>query len=99
MYPKIVMATRLCSPLSGAWGTFWGTGGSLPGPRGSGPVRAERARTLVGGPGKGRFTGGKARTWGGCGLGFAGLASFGGTSACVQIDAGDDERVLCDLGS
>jgi phosphoribosyl 1,2-cyclic phosphodiesterase len=81
------------------WVTFWGTRGSIPVSLDSATVRDKLARALVLASGKGLDTQEKARAWVDTELDFAASHTFGGNSACVQLDAGDAEYVLCDLGS
>jgi phosphoribosyl 1,2-cyclic phosphodiesterase len=81
------------------WVTFWGTRGSIPVSLDCASVRDKLANAIVAASGKGLDTQEKARTWVDTELDFAVSHTFGGNSACVQLDAGDDEYVLCDLGS
>jgi phosphoribosyl 1,2-cyclic phosphodiesterase len=79
--------------------TFWGTRGSIPVSLDSATIRDKLARAIVAASGKGLDTQEKARAWVDTELDFAVSHTFGGNSACVQLDAGDAEHVLCDLGS
>src|SRR6266480_1977713 len=81
------------------WVTFWGTRGSIPVSLDSASVRDKLAQAIVAASGKRLDTQEKARAWVDSELDFAVSHTFGGNSACVQLDAGDDEHVLCDLGS
>jgi phosphoribosyl 1,2-cyclic phosphodiesterase len=81
------------------WVTFWGTRGSIPVSLDSATVRDKLARAIVLASGKGLDTQEKARAWVDGELDFAVSHTFGGNSACVQLDAGDADYVLCDLGS
>jgi len=81
------------------WVTFWGTRGSIPVSLDSASIRDKLARAIVAASGKGLDTQEKARAWIDTELDFAVSHTFGGNSACVQLDAGDAEYVLCDLGS
>ena len=81
------------------WVTFWGTRGSIPVSLDSATIRDKLARALVSASGKGLDTQEKARAWVDSELDFAVSHTFGGNSSCVQLDAGDAEYVLCDLGS
>jgi phosphoribosyl 1,2-cyclic phosphodiesterase len=78
---------------------FWGTRGSLPAPLNATDVRNKLRNALV-----------RAReidltsepiidTFIDNVLGFSIAGTFGGNTACVEIDAGGDEYVLCDLGT
>src|SRR5258707_13559686 len=81
------------------WVTFWGTRGSIPVSLDSASIRDKLAHALVAASGKRLDTQEKARAWVDSELDFAVSHTFGGNSACVQRDAGDNEHVLCDLGS
>jgi phosphoribosyl 1,2-cyclic phosphodiesterase len=81
------------------WVTFWGTRGSIPVSLDCASVRDKLASAIVSASGKGLDTQEKARAWVDTELDFAVSHTFGGNSACVQLDAGDEEYVLCDLGS
>jgi phosphoribosyl 1,2-cyclic phosphodiesterase len=81
------------------WVTFWGTRGSIPVSLDCASVRDKLASAIVAASGKGLDTQEKARTWVDTELDFAISHTFGGNSACVQLDAGDGAYVLCDLGS
>ena len=78
---------------------FWGTRGSLPAPLNAYDVRnklrdaLKRARDLdlASEPMIDAFVDNV--------LGFAISGTFGGNTSCVEIDAGGDEFVLCDLGT
>ncbi len=78
---------------------FWGTRGSLPAPLGTAGLRRKLLRAL-------RQAGGRAFDGDAAlerfvaeELDFATSHTFGGNTACVQIDVGGPEHVLCDLGS
>src|SRR5436309_14147743 len=81
------------------WVTFWGTRGSIPVSLDSASIRDKLAHAIVAASGKRLDTQEKARAWDDSELDFAVSHTFGGNSACMQLDAGDDEHVLCDLGS
>src|SRR5689334_8228707 len=81
------------------WVTFWGTRGSIPVSLDCASIRDKLAGAIVASAGKGLDTQEKARSWVDTELDFAVSHTFGGNSACVQLDAGDAEYVLCDLGS
>lgn len=78
---------------------FWGTRGSLPAPLNATDVRnklrdaLKRARELdlSSEPMIDAFVDNV--------LGFAIAGTFGGNTSCVEVDAGADEYVLCDLGT
>src|SRR5215831_743258 len=81
------------------WVTFWGTRGSIPVSLDCASLRDKLASAIVSASDKGLDTQEKARNWVDTELDFAVSHTFGGNSACVQLDAGDGEYVLCDLGS
>ena len=81
------------------WVTFWGTRGSIPVSLDCASIRDKLASAIVAASGKDLDTQEKARRWVDTELDFAVSHTFGGNSACVQLDAGDGEYVLCDLGS
>ena len=79
--------------------TFWGTRGSLPTPLSARAVRQKIVSALVKGAQLGLDTPEKAAAFCAERLSFAESATFGGNSSCVQIDTGEPEYLLCDLGS
>jgi phosphoribosyl 1,2-cyclic phosphodiesterase len=81
------------------WVTFWGTRGSIPVSLDCASLRDKLASAIVAASGKGLDSQEKARPWVDTELDFAVSHTFGGNSACVQLDAGGAEYVLCDLGS
>src|SRR5436309_14264931 len=81
------------------WVTFWGTRGAIPVSLDSASIRDKLAHAIVAASSKRLDTQEQARAWVDSELDFAVSHTFGGNSACVQLDAGDDEHVLCDLGS
>ena len=78
---------------------FWGTRGSLPSPLGARAVETKIVSALVKGAGAGLDSEAKARAFVAEHLSFAERATYGGNSACVQIDLGGPEYLICDLGS
>jgi phosphoribosyl 1,2-cyclic phosphodiesterase len=78
---------------------FWGTRGSIPVAFDSASLGDRLARALVAASGKELGTLEKARAWVERELDFALGHTFGGDTPCVQLDAGDSEFVLCDLGT
>ncbi|HUS24686.1 MAG TPA: MBL fold metallo-hydrolase [Candidatus Binatia bacterium] len=78
---------------------FWGTRGSLPVSLTAPELRERLVHALVAAAGRGVQTPEQARAFVD-GLDFAQGGTFGGHSACVQLDGGDaDEYLLCDCGS
>jgi phosphoribosyl 1,2-cyclic phosphodiesterase len=78
---------------------FWGTRGSLPTPLSAEAVRRKLVAALVKASGRNLDTREKAEAFCEKELGFAESATYGGNSACVQIETGGPEYLLCDLGS
>ncbi|MGC2520859.1 MAG: MBL fold metallo-hydrolase [Burkholderiales bacterium] len=78
---------------------FWGTRGSIPVALDSSSIKEKIARAVVAAAGRDVHTPDKARAWVENELDFAVSHTFGGNSACVQLDAGGPEYLLCDLGS
>jgi phosphoribosyl 1,2-cyclic phosphodiesterase len=78
---------------------FWGTRGSLPAPLSAKAVEAKITNALVKAAGAGLNTADKARAFCARELGFAERATYGGNTACVQIDTGGPDYLLCDLGT
>ena len=78
---------------------FWGTRGSLPAPLNSAGLRRKLQRALRGVAGRRLDTDEAVDRYIGEELDFATSHTFGGNTACVQIDVGGPEYVLCDLGS
>jgi phosphoribosyl 1,2-cyclic phosphodiesterase len=78
---------------------FWGTRGSLPAPLGTDGLRQKLVRALLGAAGRGLDSAETAQRWVAEELDFATSHTFGGNTACVQIDVGRAEYVVCDLGS
>ena len=77
---------------------FWGTRGSLPVALTADVVADKVARALVAAGGR-RFDDiDGARAFADT-LGFAGRATYGGASSCVEIEGGDDSFKVCDMGS
>jgi len=85
--------------MAGVRVRFWGTRGSIPVALDSAAVREKLARAVVAAAGRDLRTLEQARAWVEKELDFAVSHTFGGNSACVQIDAGGPEYLLCDLGT
>ena len=79
--------------------TFWGTRGSIPVALDSGSIKDKLARALVAASGQHLDTLQKAKAWLESEPDFPLSHTFGGNSACVQLDSGAADYVLCDLGS
>ena len=78
---------------------FWGTRGSIPVALDSASIRDKLAKAVFAAAGRGLDTLDKARAWVNDELDFAVSHTFGGNTACIQLDGGGREYVLCDLGS
>jgi phosphoribosyl 1,2-cyclic phosphodiesterase len=78
---------------------FWGTRGSIPVALTSVAVQDKLVAALMGAAGRAFETPAQARAFVLKELDWDVSHTFGGNSSCVQIDAGGDEYVLCDLGS
>jgi phosphoribosyl 1,2-cyclic phosphodiesterase len=85
--------------MAGLWVRFWGTRGSIPVALDSATIRNKLTRAIVAASGKGLDTQEKANAWLERELDFPLSHTFGGNTACVQLDAGQTEYVICDLGS
>ena len=78
---------------------FWGTRGSLPAPLGTAGLRRKLLRALRRAAGRSFDTDEALERFVAEELDFATSHTFGGNTACVQIDVGGPEYLLCDLGS
>jgi phosphoribosyl 1,2-cyclic phosphodiesterase len=77
---------------------FWGTRGSLPVAMKAEAVRAKLARALVAANGHSIASLDQAETFIDRELDFASSATYGGATACVEIESGDS-FFICDMGS
>ena len=78
---------------------FWGTRGSIPVASTSTAIRRKVVAALTQAMGRGLDTPERVHAFVERELDPAVLHTYGGESSCVQLDAGGDEYVLCDLGS
>ena len=78
---------------------FWGTRGSIPVALTSADVRDKLAQALVAAQGRRFASVGEAYAFAQQSLPFALTHTFGGHSACVELETGDDEYLVCDMGS
>ncbi len=78
---------------------FWGTRGSIPVSLGAAAVVDKIVAALVQATGQRLDTAEKARAFVERELPFELAQTWGGNSSCVELDAGGQEYVLCDLGS
>ena len=77
---------------------FWGTRGSLPVATRAHAVRAKIAQALVAANGRPIGSIEEAEAFIDRELDFAGSATYGGATACVEIESGDS-FIICDMGS
>jgi phosphoribosyl 1,2-cyclic phosphodiesterase len=78
---------------------FWGTRGSIPTATNSAAIKRKLIAALTQAIGRGLDTPEKIEAFVERELPFEVRHTYGGNSSCVQLDAGGDEYVLCDLGS
>jgi phosphoribosyl 1,2-cyclic phosphodiesterase len=78
---------------------IWGSRGSLPVSLGTAALQEKLVKVLVAAAGKNIDTETKARAFIAGFPDFAVSHTFGGNSSCVQIDNGNGEYVVCDMGS
>src|SRR5499426_1041922 len=78
---------------------FWGTRGSIPVAMSGTEIQRKLVTALVQGAGRGLDTEEKARAFVELELAFPIRHTFGGDSSCVEIETGETDYVLCDLGS
>jgi hypothetical protein len=78
---------------------FWGTRGSLPAPLGHHAVRAKIRDALLAARGRNLSTAKAIDGFIERELPFSVSGTFGGNTSCIEIGAGGDEHLLCDLGT
>ena len=78
---------------------FWGTRGSLPAPLGATHTREKIRQALKKSIGHDLSSDEKIEQFIETQLEFPVSGTFGGNTSCVEIDAGGNEYVVCDLGS
>jgi phosphoribosyl 1,2-cyclic phosphodiesterase len=78
---------------------FWGTRGSLPASLGADAVRAKIRDALLAARNRTLTTPEAIDGFIDRDLPFAVKGTFGGNTSCIEIAAGGDEHLLCDLGS
>src|SRR5262249_36383822 len=78
---------------------FWGTRGSLPAPLREGAVRGKIRDALLAARGRTLDTPEAIDAFIDHALPFSVRGTFGGNTSCVEIITGDEEHVLCDLGT
>jgi phosphoribosyl 1,2-cyclic phosphodiesterase len=78
---------------------FWGTRGSLPVAQRSEAIRAKLVRALQAANGRVFAGADEAGAFVDRELDFPTRATYGGATSCVEIEAGDDVFMICDMGS
>lgn len=78
---------------------FWGTRGSLPVSLTADDIKDKIVEAVLAASGRELRTREAVRAFVENDLPFAVSHTYGGNSSCVQIDAGTDEFVLCDMGT
>ena len=78
---------------------FWGTRGSLPAPLNHTAVRKKIHAALGAAHGQDLSTPEKVDAFIDGELGFDIAGTYGGNTSCVELDAGGDEYIICDMGS
>src|SRR5580698_3550713 len=78
---------------------FWGTRGSVPVAPRADTILAKIARSLVAAAGRTFRDEAEAADFARTELDFATHGGFGGATSCVEIEAGEDAFVVCDMGS
>ena len=78
---------------------FWGTRGSMPVAATAKDVREKIVDALLTAQGRSFESRQDAERFAIERLGFAGTATYGGATCCVEIDCNDDAFFICDMGS
>ncbi|MET0251871.1 MAG: MBL fold metallo-hydrolase [Novosphingobium sp.] len=78
---------------------FWGTRGSLPVAQKGSVVRDKVIRALLAADGRNFADAAEAGRFVDDELEFATAQTYGGATTCVEIEAGDDAFIVCDMGS
>lgn len=78
---------------------FWGTRGSLPVAPQADVILAKVARSLLAAEGRAFKSEAEAAEFARTELDFATHGTYGGATPCVEIEAGEDAFVICDMGS
>jgi len=78
---------------------FWGTRGSLPAPLRESAIRGKIRDALLAARGRNLDTSEAIDTFIDDALPFSVRGTYGGNTSCIEIVAGGDEYVLCDLGT
>lgn len=78
---------------------FWGTRGSLPVAATAATIREKVIAGVLAASGRAFASAADAAEFVDSELDFATRGSFGGATSCVEIDAGDGNFIVCDMGS
>ncbi|MGH7390067.1 MAG: MBL fold metallo-hydrolase [Candidatus Rokuibacteriota bacterium] len=78
---------------------FWGTRGSIPVAPTTAAIRRKLVSALVLAAGRALDTADKARAFVERELAFPVSQTFGGNSSCVELETGDPDYLVCDMGS
>ena len=78
---------------------FWGSRGSIPTPLGYRAIRGKLHDALIAARGHQLDSPEAIDSFIANELPFSIAGTYGGNSSCVEIEAGGDEYVLCDVGS
>jgi len=97
--PAVAISHQETQPAGPLRIRFWGTRGSLPAPLRESAVRAKIRDALLAARGQPLDTEAAIDTFIDSRLPFSARGTFGGNTSCVEIVTGDDEYVICDLGT
>ncbi|MFZ4688879.1 MAG: MBL fold metallo-hydrolase [Polymorphobacter sp.] len=78
---------------------FWGTRGSLPVAATATTIRAKLVNAVLAASGRSFATAAAAAAFVDDELDFAARGGYGGATSCVEIEAGDGNFIVCDMGS
>jgi phosphoribosyl 1,2-cyclic phosphodiesterase len=78
---------------------FWGTRGSLPVAATAATIREKVIAGVMAAQGRSFATAAQAAAFVDSELDFTTRGGFGGATSCVEIDAGDGNFIICDMGS
>ncbi|MBG06467.1 MAG: MBL fold metallo-hydrolase [Rhodospirillaceae bacterium] len=78
---------------------FWGTRVSIPTSITAGDVQEKTVNALLAASGRTFADATEARAFTEQELSFAGRATYGGSSSCVEVDPGAGDFIVCDMGS
>lgn len=81
------------------WVRFWGTRGSLPVAQTAAGIHDKVARSLLAASGRSFADIDAARRFAEEELAFADARTYGGATTCVELESGDGNFLVCDMGS